>query len=76
MAKVFGILLIVLGVWVGLEVMNHGSAGAFGGLLAKTGLVDDSQDPAPVTQRAAGAIDDAYRAGESRVDRQLEATER
>ena len=72
MAKVFGILLIVLAVWIGLEVMNHGSAGAFGGLFAKTGMVDATQPPESTTQRAAGAVDRAYRAGEDRVDRQLQ----
>ena len=75
MAKVFAILLIVLGVWVGLEVMNNGSAGAFGGLLAKTGWVDAETAPAPTTRRAANAVDEAYRAGASRVDRQLEGVE-
>ena len=34
MAKVFGILLIVLGVWVGLEIYTKGTHGAFGGIFA------------------------------------------
>ena len=72
MGKVFGILLIVVGIWVGLEVMANGSAGAFGGLFAKTGLVDDAAPTPPTKQRAANAVDRAYRAGENRVDRQLE----
>lgn len=72
MAKVFGILLIVLGIWVGLEVMTNGSAGAFGGLFAKVGLVDQEQAPAPTAQRAANAVGRAYSAGENRVDRQLD----
>ncbi len=76
MAKVFGILLIVLGIWVGLEIMTNGSDGAFGGLLAKTGMVDAETPPAPPTQRAANAVDEAYRAGENRVDRQLDALDR
>lgn len=74
MAKVFGILLIVLGIWVGLEVMTEGSAGAFGGWFAKTGLVDQERAPAPApaAQRAANAVGRAYSAGENRVDRQLD----
>lgn len=72
MAKVFGILLIVLGIWVGLEVMTNGSAGAFGGLFAKAGLVDQETAPAPTPQRAANAVGRAYRAGENRVERQLD----
>ena len=77
MAKVFGILLIVLAIWVGLEVMNHGSAGAFGGLFAKTGLVQSEAAPEAAREttprRAAKAVDRAYRAGENRVDRALDA---
>lgn len=34
MAKVFGILLIVLGVWVGIEVYTKGTQQAFGGAFA------------------------------------------
>jgi hypothetical protein len=35
MGKALGLLLIVLGVWVGVEVTNHGVDGAFGGLFAR-----------------------------------------
>ncbi len=34
MGKVFGILLIVVGVWVGMEVYTQGVRGAFGGAFA------------------------------------------
>lgn len=72
MAKVFGVLLIVLGVWIGIEWMNHGSVGAFGGLFAKAGLVEEgAKQPERRAERAAQAVDRAYRAGEGRVDRQL-----
>jgi hypothetical protein len=33
-AKIFGVLLIVLGVWVGMEIYNKGMDGAFGGAFA------------------------------------------
>ena len=75
MAKVFAILLIVLALWIGLEVMNHGTAGAFGGLFAKAGLVERDRPPESTTKRAAGAVDRAYRAGENRVDRALERSD-
>jgi hypothetical protein len=35
MAKIFGVLLIVLGVWVGMEIYTKGMHDAFGGLFAR-----------------------------------------
>jgi len=35
MAKIFGVLLIVLGVWVGMEIYTKGMDEAFGGALAR-----------------------------------------
>ena len=37
MAKAFGILLIVLGVWLGVEIFTNGMDGAFGGVFAELG---------------------------------------
>jgi hypothetical protein len=37
MGKIFGILMIVLGVWIGLEIFTKGSDAAFGGLFATGG---------------------------------------
>lgn len=37
MAKIFGILLIVLGVWLGMEIFTKGTDGAFGGIFASAG---------------------------------------
>ncbi len=34
MARVIGILFIVVGIWVGLEVYTEGVEGAFGGMFA------------------------------------------
>ncbi len=34
MAKIFGVLLIVLGVWVGMEIYTKGMDHAFGGMFA------------------------------------------
>ena len=34
MGKLFGLILIVLGVWVGIEVYDKGMDGAFGGAFA------------------------------------------
>jgi hypothetical protein len=68
MARLFGIVLIVLAIWVGVEVYTKGVGGAFGGVLA--GATD-----APATRstpdRALDAFQRAYDKSEQRVDRQL-----
>ena len=35
MAKVFGLIVLALGVWVGVEIYMNGVDGAFGGALAR-----------------------------------------
>ncbi len=35
MAKIFGVLLIVLGVWIGMEIYTKGMHDAFGGAFAR-----------------------------------------
>jgi len=35
MARIFGLILLVLGVWVGFEIYRNGVDGAFGGALAR-----------------------------------------
>ncbi len=45
MGKMFGILAIVLGVWIGLEVYTKGTNEAFGGLFA--GLMEPVSDYEP-----------------------------
>ncbi len=73
MGRIFGILLLVLAVWSGVEIYTEGTAGAFGGLLPRLGLVaEEEEKPVPVTERAAGAWQEAYRAAEDRVRRQTE----
>ncbi|MEE9281729.1 MAG: hypothetical protein V3V67_16275 [Myxococcota bacterium] len=45
MGRLFGILAIVLGVWIGLEVYTKGTDQAFGGIFA--GLMDPVSDSEP-----------------------------
>jgi hypothetical protein len=71
MGRIFGILFIVLAVWTGVEVYTEGFGGAFGGLVARLGWAEP-ESPPPVPERAARAFEDAYRASEERVRRQLE----
>lgn len=76
MGKVFAILLIVVGIWIGLEILNNGSEGAFDGLLVKAGLVEKGKTPETSSlKRSAHSVDRAYRAGANRVDHQLERAE-
>ena len=78
MGKIFGILLVVVGIWLGLEVYQNGMQGAFGGALASLdgyidGYVDEqaARDPRPVTQRAGDAVERAHAEAEARLNRML-----
>jgi len=53
MGKAFGILLIVLGIWVGLELYTEGTQNAFGGLFVKLGV----EEPPPKAQPAKRPLD-------------------
>jgi hypothetical protein len=72
MGRIFGILLLVLAVWSGVEVYTEGTSGAFGGLFTRLGFVAEEEKATPVTERAAGAWKEAYNAAEDRVRRQTE----
>jgi len=43
MGKLFGIVVIVFGLWAAAEVYNEGTANAFGGVLARTGMVEATE---------------------------------
>lgn len=61
MAKVIGILLLVLGVWVGIEVYTRGTQQAFGGAFAW--LDGGAASAAPGEQRSTiRRIEDKVRA--------------
>lgn len=73
MGRVFGILFIVVAIWVGLEVYTEGVSGAFGGALVEVGLAEAEEAPdAPVTERAGRAFSRAYDASVDRVERQID----
>ncbi len=72
MGRLFGIVLIVLGVWVGAEVFSKGVHGAFGGRLAPlAGAEPEAEPAAPTTERAAQAVERAYDQAEGRLERAL-----
>ena len=75
MAKIFGILLVVVGIWLGLEVYQSGIQGAFGGSLAGLGGSADEQavgNPRSVPQRAGDAVERAHADAEARLERMLD----
>lgn len=67
MAKACGILMIVGLIWIGLEVFTEGTRGAFGGIFAELGVVDDDDRTPP--QRAGAALKRAHEKRGERYDR-------
>lgn len=51
MGKVFIILMIVVGVWIGMEVFTEGTDGAFGGIFATAGGSEPRVAAEPPVQR-------------------------
>jgi hypothetical protein len=79
MGRILGILAIVLGVWLGAEVMMKGTDRAFGGLFARLGLagaLDKSEgeriDSRTVPVKAADRLRGAYDVGIERAERHLD----
>ena len=75
MGKLFGILLVVVGIWLGLEVYLNGMQGAFGGALASLGSSADEQavrDPRSLPRRAGDAVERAHAEAEARLNRALD----
>jgi len=71
MKNVFILLLFVVAVWTGIEVMNHGMAGAFDGLFVNLGLARPDEGPEDTPMgRAANRFEAAYDRAEKRVDDQ------
>ena len=76
MAKIVGIVLFSVVVWVGIEVSAYGMGGAFGGIFARLGLAEAPPEPAAApsdgvpdhylvrpqstARRAADRVQDAY----------------
>lgn len=47
MGKAFGILMIVLGIYVGMELYTEGMKNAFGGILVRMGLEEPPAEGEP-----------------------------
>ncbi len=72
MGRIFGLLLVVIGIWAATEVYLNGTAGAFGGVFAG-GAGEDAagQDGRSLGLRAGEAVGHAYDEGEARRERLL-----
>jgi hypothetical protein len=67
MGKAIGILLIVLGVWLGMEIFTKGTDEAFGGIFASGGLGGAERAPAePPVQRIRNRVEQSLKAGAAR----------
>ncbi len=57
MGRIFGILLIGLGIWVGLEIYLEGTQNAFGGVFASHRAASEApRDLRSTPQRAGDAV--------------------
>ncbi len=68
MGKVFGILLIVFALWIGLSIFTEGTDRAFGGLLSRFAPARDTGAPLERVRERAEAAREAQL---ERIERQL-----
>ena len=73
MSKVFGILLIVVALWAGMEIYSEGTTNAFGGALVTAGLVDPESAGAEQSsiRRSGAKVAGAHSQSEARRNRLL-----
>jgi len=67
--RLVGIIFLVLGIWIGVEVYTEGIDGAFGGILGSGTEVSEARS---TPERARDAFQRAYDQSEERVNRQLD----
>jgi len=68
MGKSFGILLIVVAIWVGLTIFNEGTDAAFGGLFASSRDEAADESGRPLPRRVEESVRKAYREQEERIE--------
>ena len=72
MGKVFGILLFVVGLWAAVEIHTEGIANAFGGIFARTGVVEaEATEAQSLPQRQGAKVAGAHAAADARRERLL-----
>jgi hypothetical protein len=74
MGKVFGVLLIVAAVWIGLELYLEGPRRAFGGAFAEylTDGMNPAEDDLTTPQRAGASVARAHQGADERRERMLQ----
>lgn len=70
MGRVIGLLLVVVGIWVGIEVYTNGTQNALGGIFASESE-QAVRDPRSVPQRAGDAVERANALAEERLEHML-----
>ncbi len=72
MSKVFGAVIVVLGIWVGVEFMTEGPSRAFGGAFASFFSASEApQDRRSTARRAGDSVSRAQAEAEARRERML-----
>ena len=72
MGRIFGLLLVVLGIWAMTEIYLHGTAGAFGGAFASVaGASASGGDMRSLGQRAGDSVRAAQAQDEARREKLL-----
>jgi hypothetical protein len=74
MGKMFGILVIIVGLWAGSEIYTKGASNAFGGILTTLGFeaeAPDSAEPQSVPRRAGSKVSRAHAESDARRNRML-----
>ena len=72
MGRIFGLLLGVMGIWAASEVYLHGTAGAFGGALARfSGEAGAAADDRSLGLRSGDKVERAHAEADARRDRLL-----
>ena len=70
MGRIFGILCVVLGLWIGIEIFLEGTENAFGGVFAKRAPpVGHPERTLP--QRAGDSVRDSFAQDAERRERAL-----
>ena len=69
MGKIFGILLMVIGIWAGITVYTEGVDAAFGGLFAGARREAADASGRPLTRRSGEAVGKAFQAYDDQTEK-------
>ena len=69
MGKIYGIVLIVVGIWVGMTIYTEGLDHAFGGVFTKLGAEPAGRDVRPPTERIRDRVQSATDERTERIER-------